>query len=115
MINMISVREGKVIDFKDYLIIAVKEEERKSCTGCYFSKISCSGIINCPSNKLIFKRINSNMKVKCIKEFATKHTTFRVNEEYDAQKVNESWYCVEAVGISNDNFHNHFELEKGGL
>ena len=114
MINMISVREGQVIDL-GYYLIAVKEEKRNACTGCYFNDKSCSQIVNCPFSKLIFKRINYNMKVKCIKEFATKHTTFRVNEEYDAQKVNENWYCVEAVGISNDNFHNHFKLEKGGL
>ena len=114
MINMISVREGKVIDL-GYYLIAVKEEKRNACTGCYFNDKSCSQIVNCPSNRLIFKGINYDMKVKCIKEFVTKHTTFRENEEYDAQKVNESWYCVEAVGINTEDFNKHFELEKGGL
>ena len=56
------------------------------------------------------------MKVKCVKELQTKHMTFRLNEEYDAQRVNEHWYCVDAVGIGSDNFGNHFHvLEKGGL
>ena len=115
MINMISVKEGKIIDFGDYLVIAVKEEKRRSCTGCYFSKVSCSKIMNCPSNKLIFKKIQYTMKVKCIKELQTKHTTFKVNEEYNAQKVNEHWYCVDAVGIKNIDFNEHFKLEEGGL
>ncbi len=56
------------------------------------------------------------MKVKCIKELQTKHMTFRLNEEYNAQRVNEHWYCVDAVGIGSDNFDEHFHvLEKGGL
>jgi len=115
MINMVSVKEGKVIDFGDYLIIAIKEEERRSCTGCYFRSTSCSKIINCPSNKLIFKKIKYNMKVICTKELQTKHTTFKENEEYNAQKVNENWYCVDAVGISSEDFNKHFQLEEGGL
>lgn len=115
MINMISVKEGKVIDFRDCLIMAVKEENRRACTGCYFQSTSCSGIINCPSSKLIFKKINYDMKVKCLKELQTKHVTFRVNEEYNAQRVNDNWYCVDAVGMKIEDFNKHFELEKGGL
>jgi hypothetical protein len=55
------------------------------------------------------------MIVKCIKELQTKHVTFRLNEEYNAQKVNEHWYCVDAVGIKIYDFGKHFKLEKGGL
>jgi hypothetical protein len=55
------------------------------------------------------------MRIKCIKELQTKHMTFRENETYDAQKVNENWYCVDAVGISSEDFNKHFQLEEGGL
>lgn len=56
------------------------------------------------------------MKVKCIKDLETKHTTFKLGEEYTAQKVNERWYCIDAVGIESVSFGEHFcLLEKGGL
>jgi len=55
------------------------------------------------------------MKVKCIKELQTKHMTFKLNEEYTAAKINETWYCVDAVGINVEDFSKYFQLEKGGL
>ena len=121
MFNMIKAHEGQVIDFGCCLVMAVKEMQRNACLGCFFDSVTtfyidCSKLLtNCPSNKLIFNNIKYDMKVKCIKELTTKHTTFRENEEYDAQKVNEDWYCVEAVGIKSENFSKYFKLEKGGL
>jgi len=118
---MIKAHEGQVIDFGCCLVMAVKEESRNACIGCFFDSvttfyINCSKLLmNCPSNKLIFKEIKYTMKVKCIKDLQTKHTTFKLNEEYDAQRVNEHWYCVDAVGIKNEDFNKYFELEKGGL
>ncbi len=55
------------------------------------------------------------MRVKCVKELQTKHMTFKENEEYNAQKVSEHWYCVDAVGIPSEDFNKHFQLEEGGL
>lgn len=122
MFNMIKAHEGQVIDFGCCLVMAVKEKKRNACLGCFFDSvetfyINCSKLlINCPSNKLIFNEINYDMRVKCIKELQTRHMTFKENEEYDAQKVNENWYCVDAVGIGSDVFGKHFQpLEKGGL
>jgi hypothetical protein len=118
---MIKAREGQVIDFDCCLVMAVKEIQRNACLGCFFNSVTtfyidCSKLLtNCPSNKLIFKEINYNMTVKCIKELQTKHITFKVNEEYKAQKVNENWYCVDSVGIKIEDFDKHFQLEKGGL
>ena len=55
------------------------------------------------------------MKVKCIKELQTKHMTFKKNEEYTAGKINETWYCVDSVGVNVEDFNKYFQLEKGGL
>ena len=56
------------------------------------------------------------MRVKCIEDLQTKHTTFKFGEEYIAHKVNEHWYCIDAVGIKSASFGEHFcSLEKGGL
>lgn len=55
------------------------------------------------------------MKARCVKELTTKHLTFRVNEIYNAQKINERWYCVDAVGMKVYDFRKHFKLEMGGL
>ena len=48
------------------------------------------------------------MKVKCIKDLQTKHTMFRKDEEYEANKINKDWYCVEAVGIKSTTFEEYF-------
>lgn len=52
------------------------------------------------------------MNVICLKDYQNRHTTFRKGEVYTATKVNENWYCVEAVGIRTEDFSNYFRIQE---
>jgi hypothetical protein len=47
-------------------------------------------------------------KVMCIECFGN----FKVGEEYIATKVNENWFLVDSIGVANDDFHLHFEIQE---
>lgn len=47
--------------------------------------------------------------VKCKKELQTKHQTFKVGEEYEASKINDNWWLIDTVGVSNDDFTTCFD------
>ena len=47
-------------------------------------------------------------KVMCIESFMN----FKVGEEYIANEINEKWYIVDSIGVSNDDFHLHFEIQE---
>jgi len=47
-------------------------------------------------------------KLLCIKTLSTKHITFREGEIYKGNKVNDNWWCVDAVGVDANIFDRHF-------
>ena len=48
------------------------------------------------------------MKVICIEELSGKTNTFKKGEIYTSNKINDKWWCIDAVGIDNDTFNKHF-------
>jgi hypothetical protein len=48
-------------------------------------------------------------KVKCKKELVTKHLTFKTGEEYEASKINDNWWLIDAVGVNKDDFTKCFD------
>lgn len=54
------------------------------------------------------KKYSEYMKVKCIAEFSKGKVTFRCGEEYSGTMVNKDWYCVDAVGVSREDFEKCF-------
>jgi hypothetical protein len=51
-----------------------------------------------------------NMKIKCVKGKQYKKVLFREGEEYDGHRVNDNWWAVDAIGISDDDFNDMFEM-----
>lgn len=50
--------------------------------------------------------------VRCKQEYQSKHQTFRINDEYDASKINTNWWLIDTVGVNNDDFLKYFEIIK---
>ncbi len=48
------------------------------------------------------------MKVKCIADFSKGKVAFRCGEEYSGAMVNDDWYCIDAVGVSREDFERCF-------
>ena len=44
----------------------------------------------------------------CVKTLQTKHITFREGETYDGNKVNDTWWSVDAVGVKNEDINTYF-------
>lgn len=49
-------------------------------------------------------------QVRCKHKLITKYATFVEGEVYDANKINNKYFLVEAVGIEKDVFNEHFEV-----
>jgi hypothetical protein len=47
--------------------------------------------------------------VKCTKELQTKYVTFKVNEEYSGNRVNNNYWIVDSVGVEIKVFEEHFD------
>lgn len=52
------------------------------------------------------------MLVTCISELKTSHVTFYKGQTYTANRINEHWWLVDSVGITPENFDQHFEEYK---
>lgn len=51
-----------------------------------------------------------NLSVKCIKEFETKYHKFNTNEtDLKANKINDNWWLIDSIGISDEDFKKHFK------
>lgn len=48
------------------------------------------------------------MKVVCVEKLQTKKLTFDVGKEYNSNKVNDTWWLVDSVAVSADNFWKYF-------
>ena len=55
------------------------------------------------------------MKIKCIKPLHNPIFNFDEGETYQGNKINDNWYCIEAVGISKEEFDEHFIDEHEAL
>lgn len=53
--------------------------------------------------------------MKCIKNFQTPSFNFKEGEKYGGAKINDKWYCIEAVGVSKEDFDEHFIDENEAL
>ena len=56
-----------------------------------------------------FNKFAEWWKVKCKKELTTKHLTFKSGEEYEASKINDNWWLIDAVGVNKDDFTKCFD------
>ena len=52
------------------------------------------------------------MRIKCVKDLHGPVFNFDEGNEYNGSKVNENWYCIEAVGVSSEEFDEHFEYKE---
>ena len=56
-----------------------------------------------------FNQFDEWWNVKCKKELVTKHLTFKTGEEYEASKINDNWWLIDAVGVNKDDFTKCFD------
>lgn len=47
--------------------------------------------------------------VVCVKDLDTKHLKFDKGSEWDATRINDEWWCIDAVGIKEKQFKTYFK------
>ena len=70
--------------------------------------------INIKINEAITKTNFSEWHdVKCVKDFTLErksgNITFKGDAEYKASKINDNWWLIDQIGISNEDFKKYFK------
>jgi hypothetical protein len=60
-------------------------------------------------DEFINEETTERRHVVCVKELETKHLKFVKGNEYDATRINNNWWLIDAVGVGEKQFKIHFK------